>query len=205
MKEGIESLDSAKLTLRERGEGVDGETVVNELLAKLQQVKEVRSIRFNYGQQLEMSDRSPLIYRKAKGNKIINFFAASLSVLFGVFMFINVPIVPYNYIFLAISVIFPFLSIIDDHYLSIIDGKIKYSSLTIRWEVELSDVAEWKIFRGTCGIDSHLLEIRTKSGKRRCVPSLISLGIRDPNKFAKDFAKCIRDIKKEIKSQNDMN
>ena len=32
VKEGIESLD--------RGEGVDGETVVNELLAKLQQPKE---------------------------------------------------------------------------------------------------------------------------------------------------------------------
>ena len=35
VKEGIESLD--------RGEGVDGETVVNELLAKLQQAKEARS------------------------------------------------------------------------------------------------------------------------------------------------------------------
>ena len=43
VKEGIESLDSAKPTLRERGEGVDGETVVNELLAKLQQAKEARS------------------------------------------------------------------------------------------------------------------------------------------------------------------
>ena len=152
-----------------------------------------------------MLDRSPLIYRKAKSNKIINFFAASLSVLFGVFMFINVPIVPYNYVFLAISVIFPFLSIIDDHYLSIIDGKIKYSSLTIRWEVELSEIAEWKIFGGTGGISSQQLQILIKSGERRCVPSLISLGIRDPNKFAKDFAKCIREVKKEIKRQNDMN
>ena len=35
VKEGIESLDL--------GEGVDGETVVNELLAKLQQAKEARS------------------------------------------------------------------------------------------------------------------------------------------------------------------
>jgi antitoxin ParD1/3/4 len=34
VREGIESLD--------RGEGVDGETVVNELLAKLRQAKEVR-------------------------------------------------------------------------------------------------------------------------------------------------------------------
>jgi antitoxin ParD1/3/4 len=33
VREGIESLD--------RGEGVDGETVVNELLAKLQQAKGV--------------------------------------------------------------------------------------------------------------------------------------------------------------------
>ena len=33
VKEGIESLD--------RGEGVDGETVVNDLLAKLRQAKEV--------------------------------------------------------------------------------------------------------------------------------------------------------------------
>ena len=33
VKEGIESLD--------RGEGVDGETVISELLAKLQQAKEV--------------------------------------------------------------------------------------------------------------------------------------------------------------------
>ena len=41
VKEGIESLDSAKPTLRERGEGVDGETVVNELLAKLHQAKGV--------------------------------------------------------------------------------------------------------------------------------------------------------------------
>ncbi len=41
VREGIESLDSAKQTLRERGEGVDGETVVNELLAKLQQTKGV--------------------------------------------------------------------------------------------------------------------------------------------------------------------
>jgi antitoxin ParD1/3/4 len=35
VQEGIDSLDSAKPTLCERGEGVDGETVVNELLAKL--------------------------------------------------------------------------------------------------------------------------------------------------------------------------
>ncbi len=34
VREGIESLD--------RGEGVDGETVVNDLLAKLRQAKEVR-------------------------------------------------------------------------------------------------------------------------------------------------------------------
>jgi antitoxin ParD1/3/4 len=34
VKEGIDSLD--------RGEGVDGETVVNDLLAKLRQAKEVR-------------------------------------------------------------------------------------------------------------------------------------------------------------------
>lgn len=34
VKEGIESLD--------RGEGVDGETVVNDLLAKLRQAKEVK-------------------------------------------------------------------------------------------------------------------------------------------------------------------
>jgi antitoxin ParD1/3/4 len=36
VKEGIESLD--------RGEGVDGETVVNDLLAKLRQAKEVKLI-----------------------------------------------------------------------------------------------------------------------------------------------------------------
>ena len=152
-----------------------------------------------------MPDRSPLIYRKAKGNKIINFVAASLSVLFGVFMFINVPIVPYNYVFLAISIIFPLISIIDDHYLSIVDGKIKYSALTSRWEIELIEIAEWKIFGGTGGISSQQLQIITKSGKYRSVPSLISLGIRDPNKFAKDFAKCIREVKKEIKSQKNMN
>jgi antitoxin ParD1/3/4 len=35
VQEGIDSLDSAEPTLRERGEGVDGETVVNDLLAKL--------------------------------------------------------------------------------------------------------------------------------------------------------------------------
>lgn len=35
VKEGIESLD--------RGEGVDGETVVNDLLAKLQRAKEARA------------------------------------------------------------------------------------------------------------------------------------------------------------------
>jgi antitoxin ParD1/3/4 len=34
VREGIESLD--------RGEGVDGETIVNDLLAKLRQAKEVR-------------------------------------------------------------------------------------------------------------------------------------------------------------------
>ena len=41
VKEGIESLDSAEPTLRERGKGVDGEMVVNDLLAKLRQAKEV--------------------------------------------------------------------------------------------------------------------------------------------------------------------
>ena len=41
-----------------------------------------------------MPDRSPFIYRKAKGNKIVTFFATSLSVLLGVFMFVAVPIVP---------------------------------------------------------------------------------------------------------------
>jgi antitoxin ParD1/3/4 len=40
VREGIESLDSAKPTLRERGEGIDGETVINDLLAKLRRVKE---------------------------------------------------------------------------------------------------------------------------------------------------------------------
>jgi antitoxin ParD1/3/4 len=42
VREGIESLDSAEPTLRERGEGVDGETVINDLLTKLRQAKEVR-------------------------------------------------------------------------------------------------------------------------------------------------------------------
>jgi antitoxin ParD1/3/4 len=42
VREGIESLDSAEPTLRERGEGVDGETVVNDLLAKLHRAKEAR-------------------------------------------------------------------------------------------------------------------------------------------------------------------
>jgi antitoxin ParD1/3/4 len=40
VREGIESLDSAKPTLSERGEGIDGETVVNDLLVKLRRVKE---------------------------------------------------------------------------------------------------------------------------------------------------------------------
>jgi antitoxin ParD1/3/4 len=38
VREGIESLDSAKPTLRERGEGI--KTAVNDLLAKLRRVKE---------------------------------------------------------------------------------------------------------------------------------------------------------------------
>jgi antitoxin ParD1/3/4 len=42
VREGIESLDSAEPTLRERGEGVDGETVINDLLTKLRQAKKVR-------------------------------------------------------------------------------------------------------------------------------------------------------------------
>ncbi len=39
VREGIESLDSAKPTLCERGEGIDGETVVSELLTKLHRSK----------------------------------------------------------------------------------------------------------------------------------------------------------------------
>jgi antitoxin ParD1/3/4 len=35
VKEGIESLDSSACAKGDRGEGVDGETVVNDLLAKL--------------------------------------------------------------------------------------------------------------------------------------------------------------------------
>jgi hypothetical protein len=46
-----------------------------------------------------MSDRSPLIYKKDKGSKVVTFVTAGLAVLFGIFMFVAVTIVPYNYIF----------------------------------------------------------------------------------------------------------
>jgi hypothetical protein len=88
----------------------------------------------------------------------------------------------------------------DSHQLSIVDGKVKYSALHLRWEVDLSEIEEWKILGGTGGLSGHSLVIRTKSGKSRSVPSLTALGTRNPNEFASDLAKFIQAAKKEPKS-----
>jgi hypothetical protein len=76
-----------------------------------------------------VSEHSSFIYQRAKANKVITFLTASISVLLGIFMFSAIPMVPYNYVFLLTGILFPIISLLDKHQLSLKDGKIRYFSL----------------------------------------------------------------------------